>query len=59
MPLVTRQANQGRFFVETTVPTDWLDDDLCSDTTANLLKRNNNGTAEIVERSIAELLSFG
>ena len=59
MPLVTRQANQGRFFVEDTEPTDWLDGDLWSDTTANLLKLNNNGTAENVGRSIVELIQYG
>jgi len=59
MPLVTRQANQGRLFVEDTEPTDWLDGDLWSDITANILKRNNSGTAENVGRSISELIAFG
>jgi len=52
MPLVTRQANQGRFFVTATEPPDWLDGDLWSDTTTNILKLNNSGTAEAVGGSI-------
>jgi len=60
MPLVTRQVNQGRLFVETTEPTStWLDGDLWSDTTANKLKLNDTGTAVNVERSIADLVAFG
>lgn len=58
MPLVTRQANQGRFFVEDTEPTDWLDGDLWSDTTNNVLNRNNNGTSEAVEIKTARLEAF-
>lgn len=46
MPLVTRTANEGVFFKQTTEPGGWLDGDLWSDTTANLLKLNVSGTAE-------------
>ena len=59
MPLVTRQANQGNIFNTPTEPPDWLNGDLWSDTTDNLLKLNNGGTAELVGRSIAELVAFG
>jgi len=59
MPLVTRQANQGRFFVEATEPADWLDGDLWSDTTANLLKLNIGGSATTVGRTISEIVSYG
>jgi len=59
MPLVTRQANQGRFFVESTEPADWLDGDLWSDTTNNILNRNDNGTAVIVSNSIAFTVAYG
>jgi len=59
MPLVTRQANQGRLFVEDLVPAEILDGDLWSDTTANILKRDNNGTVEEVRRSIADLVALG
>jgi len=59
MPLVTRQANQGRFFVTATEPADWLDGDLWSDTTANLLKLNVGGTAVTIGRNIAEVVAFG
>lgn len=59
MPLVTRQANQGRLFVEDLEPAALLNGDLWSDTTANVLKRDNNGTVETVGRSIAELIAFG
>jgi len=58
MPLVTRQANQGRLFVEDTEPADWLDGDLWSDTTANILNRNDNGTAVAVRISTARLEAF-
>jgi len=63
MPLVTRQANQGRFFVTATEPPDWLDGDLWSDTTANLLKLNVAGSpvtigeGEISSRQEIALLS--
>lgn len=57
MPLVTRQANQGRFFVENTEPADWLDGDLWSDLTENLLFLNNNDVAEEVGENAA--LVFG
>ena len=56
MPLVTRQANQGNLFKTATEPTDWLDGDLWSDTTTNSLKLNNGGTAEVVGRTLQELL---
>ena len=59
MPLVTRQANQGNLFKQDTEPSDWLDGDLWSDTTDNLLKLNNNGTAQDIRRSIAEIIAFG
>jgi len=59
MVLVTRQVNQGNLFNTATEPTTWKDGDLWSDTTANELKRNNNGTAELVKRNIAELVSYG
>jgi len=59
MPLVTRQANQGRFFVEGTEPTDWLGGDLWSDLTANKLKLNVGGTAILVGQSIAKVIAVG
>ena len=59
MPLVTRQANQGNLFKQATEPPDWQDGDLWSDTTANVLKLNDGGTAKGIGRSIAELISFG
>jgi len=59
MPLVTRQANQGRFFVEDLEPADWLNGDLWSDTTVNLLKLNNNGTAQTISRTVGEIMAFG
>jgi len=59
MPLVTRQANQGRLFVLTTEPQDWLDGDLWSDTTANLLKLNVAGTATETGKTFAQLMVFG
>jgi len=59
MVLVTRQVNQGRLFVEALEPTDWVDGDLWSDTTNNVLKRNNNGSVETVTRSIGEMIAFG
>ena len=59
MPLVTRRAEQGNLFKQDVVPPNWLDGDLWSDTTDNILKLNNNGTASLVGRSIAELLLFG
>ena len=58
MPLVTRQANQGNLFKQDTEPPDWQDGDLWSDTTANVLKLNNSGTAEAVGKSIAEIIAF-
>lgn len=58
MPLVTRQANQGNLFKTDTEPTDWVDGDLWSDTTANTLKLNVGGTAVEVRRSIFELMEF-
>jgi len=57
MPLVTRQANQGRLFVETLVPNDILNGDLWSDLTANVLKRDNNGTIEVVQTSTARVIA--
>jgi len=59
MPLVTRQANQGLIFKQALEPGNWLDGDLWSDTTANRVKFNNNGTAEDIGRAIAELVAFG
>lgn len=59
MPLVTRQVNQGNLFKEDTEPSQWLDGDLWSDTTTNLLKRNNNGTVQTIGRSIAEIITLG
>lgn len=59
MPLVTRQANQGNLFKTDTEPPDWVDGDLWSDTTDNLLKLNVSGDATVVGRSIAELVAFG
>lgn len=58
MPLVTRQVNQGNLFKEATEPAQWEDGDLWSDTTANKLKINNNGTAVTIS-SIAQILTFG
>jgi len=55
MPLVTRQANQGRLFVTATEPADWLDGDLWSDTTANTLKLNVTGTATAIGQTDAEI----
>jgi len=48
MPLVTRFANQGQFYLEATEPPNTLDGDLWSDTTANTLKLNVSGTFETV-----------
>jgi len=59
MPLVTRQANQGRLFVEDSEPVDWLDGDLWSDTTANELKLNVGGTAVQVGRTTASIMAVG
>ena len=59
MPLVTRQVNQGNLFKEDIEPSQWLDGDLWSDTTANSLKLNDNGTAKNIDRTIAELVAFG
>ena len=59
MPLVTRQANQGNLFKQATEPPDWLNGDLWSDTTDNILKLNNNGTAENVGRSTSFVVAVG
>ena len=59
MPLVTRQATQGNLFKQDVEPPNWVDGDLWSDTTANLLKLNNNGTAQTVQRGVADLVAFG
>ena len=48
MPLVTRRANQGNLFKQDTEPPDWLDGDLWSDTTNNLVKVNVSGTATVI-----------
>lgn len=48
MPLVTRQATTGNLFKQAIEPPNWLNGDLWSDTTTNLLKLNNNGTAEVI-----------
>jgi len=48
MPLVTRQANQGRLFVEDTEPTNsWQNGDLWIDTSVAppLANLNDSGTA--------------
>lgn len=45
MPLVTRFANQGNLYKQTTEPGDWQDGDLWSDTTNDRLYLNINGTA--------------
>lgn len=45
MPLVTRTASQGNLFLQATEPTEWLNGDLWSDITANVLKLNVLGTA--------------
>ncbi|MEE9215743.1 MAG: hypothetical protein V3U54_13390 [Thermodesulfobacteriota bacterium] len=45
MPLVTRQANQGRLFVQATEPADWLNGDLWVDTDNSNVFVNNSGTA--------------
>lgn len=50
MPLVTRFSNQGNLFKEATEP-NWQDGDLWSDTTAESLKINVNGTATDVGKS--------
>ena len=59
MPLVTRQANQGNLFKQATEPPDWQDGDLWSDTTVNRLKLNNNGTADEIGKTFAQLMAFG
>jgi len=59
MPLVTRQANQGNLFNQATEPPDWLDGDLWSDTTANIVKNNVGGTATDIGKSTAEVLTLG
>ena len=59
MPLVTRQVNQGNLFKQDVEPTDWQDGDLWSDTTTNILKLNDSGTAVNVGKTIAELVAFG
>ena len=48
MPLVTRQANQGNLFKQATEPPDWQNGDIWSDTTANEIKLNVNGTATVI-----------
>ena len=45
MPLVTRFANRGDIFRQALEPGNWIDGDLWSDTTANILKLNISGTA--------------
>lgn len=54
MPLVTRQANQGNLFKEALEPADWLDGDLWSDTTANILKLNVADTATNVGLGVGD-----
>jgi len=58
MPLVTRQVNQGNLFVQAAEPATWNDGDLWVDTDTAEVFVNNNGTAELVKRSIAELLIY-
>ena len=57
MPLVTRQANQGNLFKQATEPPDWLDGDLWSDTTNNIVNFNNEGNVEEIGENAA--LVFG
>jgi len=47
MPLVTRQANQGRLFVDDTEPASWVNGDMWVDTSVSppLSKINDAGTA--------------
>lgn len=45
MPLVTRSSEQGNLFKQDLEPGGWLNGDLWSDTTANVLKLNVGGTA--------------
>ena len=59
MPLVTRQANQGNLFNEPTEPPNWLDGDLWSDTTNNILNLNNGGSSQSVGRNTWELIALG
>ncbi len=56
MVLVTRSSSQGNLFKEATTP-NWLDGDLWSDTTANILKLNVAGTAEDVGTELSSLLT--
>lgn len=55
MPLVTRQATQGNLFKQDVEPPNWVDGDLWSDTSNNILNRNNNGISEAVRISTARL----
>ena len=47
MPLVTRQANSGRIFVDDDEPVSWTNGDMWIDTSVSppLSKINDNGTA--------------
>lgn len=51
MPLVSRTSNQGNLYKQATEPAGWLDGDVWSDTTANTLKNNVNGTATAIGKS--------
>jgi len=59
MPLVTRQADRGQVFNTPTEPPNWLDGDLWSDTTANILKLNDGGTAEDVGLDVDAIHTWG
>lgn len=61
MPLVTRQVNQGNLFVQDSEPQTWNDGDLWVDLGESppLLKVNDNGTANMVQRTISEIVGFG
>jgi len=54
MPLVTRSGIRG-IFVEATEPSEWLDGDVWSDTTANIVKNNVGGTATDIGHAANEM----
>jgi len=60
MPLVTRQVNQANLFKQDEEPTSvWANGDLWSDTDDNEVFVNNNGTADQIGASFAEIIAFG
>jgi len=57
MPLVTRQANSGRIFVDDNEPVSWTNGDMWIDTsvTPPLSKINDNGTATSLIGAASEI----